>query len=739
MTIHKSLFIVFIFFVSINIYSQSEKEYCKQWRKEIDTISSLNKQFEFGKKIVSSIEDPLCKTEIYIYLGETIFTIEQKIDSALYFYDKAIIIGKKNNAENLLSVAYSQKAHLLIEDNRYSEALELLQKSRNILVKFAKSEHWKSYYQSHARLAQKKSDFQRALLYKDSTIAILKIHNDSVNLPNIIAEKGNYYLQLSDYENATNNLLLAIELKEKQENSEQLESLYHALGVSYLWWGQYEKAKKNLEISISKANESNYYYVSMIGYLRLAKAYRKLNQFEKGINAIDSSLTMAENFKYNSVIAEGLNEKGFIYVDNLKQYNKAENSFIKAYEILKKSNNNGALYSSLQGLVVVYHDTNRRTQEKQTLDELNTVTEKINSLPYSQQLHKHYSEYYEKVNDYSSSLNHLKKYYSIKDSISNKEIKAKVADLEAKYDTKNKELEIVNLNQEKKEQQQIAKQAEAKQYLYLLVAGFLLFLLGIGAWAFRKLRKQQKELTSTNQIKNHLFSIIAHDLRGMIVPFQRSGKILKYHIDKGNHEKTIELSQALEQNSESLSNMLDNLLNWSLEQMNGYKMNPEKISVEAQLSEIITGYKEQATYKKTTITLKHKEDLCIDFDKGAFHVIFRNLIGNALKYTEKGSICIEFASKNDLFLCSVTDTGVGMSQDQLEHLFTLEEKESAVGTQGEKGTGLGLNLVYRFIKMHHGTIEVSSEKRIGTRFDLRIPVKISLTKDKGAISKPLSA
>ncbi|RKM96356.1 sensor histidine kinase, partial [Aquimarina sp. BL5] len=224
------------------------------------------------------------------------------------------------------------------------------------------------------------------------------------------------------------------------------------------------------------------------------------------------------------------------------------------------------------------------------------------------------------------------------------------------------------------------------------------------------------------QVKNRLFSIIAHDLRGMIIPFQRSGKILKYHINKGNHEKTIELSQALEQNSESLSNMLDNLLNWSLGQMNGYKMNLQTMSISEELNDIVLGYEQQAAYKKTKIDLKYEEDLWVNLDKGAFHVIFRNLIGNALKYTEGGNIRIEFTSEDDMFLCSITDTGVGMSQDQLEHLFSLEEKKSTIGTQGEKGTGLGLNLVYRFIKMHKGTIQVSSEKRIGTRFDLKFPM-----------------
>jgi len=376
------------------------------------------------------------------------------------------------------------------------------------------------------------------------------------------------------------------------------------------------------------------------------------------------------------------------------------------------------LISALDGMAKINLKKKKYRESKKYIDLLEKQTELSKILIFKKALHYYKSDYYENTGKSEKALIHLKKFHSIKDSIANGEVKTKVAKLEKKYETKKKELNIVKLIKEKEEQQLVVQKAKAQQNLYLLAAGFLLLLLGIGAWAFRKLRKQQKELSETNQVKNRLFSIIAHDLRGMMIPFQRSGKILKHHIDKGNHQKTIELSQALEQNSESLSNMLDNLLNWSLEQMNGYKMNPEKISISEELSKIIEGYEQQATYKKTKIELKSTEDIAIYMDKGAFHVIFRNLIGNALKYTEEGNIRIAFKNENDLFTCSVMDTGIGMDPTQLENLFTLEEKKSTVGTKGEKGTGLGLNLVYRFIRMH-----VSSEKRLGSRFDIKIPIK----------------
>jgi len=251
-----------------------------------------------------------------------------------------------------------------------------------------------------------------------------------------------------------------------------------------------------------------------------------------------------------------------------------------------------------------------------------------------------------------------------------------------------------------------------------LIAGLVIFL---------KIKKQQralqkahKEVTGLNKVKDHLFSILAHDLRGMILPFQRVGKILKYHIGKGNYEKTEELALELERNSQNLSDVLNNLLNWSLEQMNSYKVNLTTISVTQELEEIVDGFKQHSSYKNTIIELDcDTKDIL--FDKGAFHLIFRNLIGNALKYTEDGIIKIKAIDRDNDITFTVEDNGVGISKEKAKKIFSLEKEQSTSGTKGEKGTGLGLNLVHRFVKLHKGLIDVTPRAPKGTSFNLFFP------------------
>ncbi|WP_108805285.1 ATP-binding protein [Aquimarina sp. Aq107] len=742
MTLQKLLLLLFSFFMSFSIYSQTENEYCERWHKTMDTIQSYEIAFRFCREMINKVDEK-CKAEIQISRGY-MFLNQRNIDSSIYYLDKGIKLAKKIDDSELLSSAYGKKAYNLALQNNKTEAELLLKQTRKLLVKYPESEHWILYHQTHAYLADIEADYEKALKHTDSTVIISEKNNFTSYLPSCYGNRGTYSIRLSKYEKAVDSFLKAIEVLEQDDKPSGLDMYYCMLATSYKRLKQYDIAIKYFKKAIEESDKTHNRYVRMITYSRMADAQRKLNLAEDALSSVDSTLVIARKLNDNGFISDALHTKATIYFENIEDYDKAEVYFKEAYQNILNANavkkmDDMMLISAIDGMAKISLKKRNFPSAKKYIDLLEIETDKSKILTFEKSLHYYKSDYYENTGESKKALMYLKKYHFIKDSVENEEVKTKVADLEKKYDTKKKELSIATLNKQKEEQKQIAQKAVSQQYMYLIAAAFLFLLLGIGAWAFRKLRKQQKELVSTNQVKNRLFSIIAHDLRGMIIPFQRSGKILKYHVENGNNEKTIELSQALEQNSESLSNMLDNLLNWSLEQMNGYKMNPQTISVNKELTEIISSYNQQAIYKKTKIELKHEDDFSINFDKGAFHVIFRNLIGNALKYTEEGNIRIEFKNKNDMFLCSVIDTGVGMSQSKLENLFNLLEKKSTIGTQGEKGTGLGLNLVYRFIKMHNGTINVSSEKRIGTRFDLSIPITISLTKEEGAISKPLSA
>jgi len=707
--------LIFIFIIH-NAFSQRNTQPCDSITKRAKSILNIEEAIKYSKNQLPFVDNN-CKLILYDFIGAKYYE-SRKLDSSLVYYDKAIAIRESTNNIKKIANIYSLRGFLLTIKNQKEEAKNSLDKAKKILDNYPDSDNWQSYYSGRAKLADKNKEYEKAILFMDSTIVLYKRLKLESSLSTTYHNKGVYYLRLSNYEKAIESLMQALKIKEDNKmNPSTIANTLYLIGICNMRLKQPEKA-------IQKSKLTNSKYIRLLCYTEMGISARYLNNNDKAIQFLDSAQVIAKKSNDNARLSQIYKEKGMICLKNEKEFAKAEEFLTNAYTIGKTSSQHLVTVSSINGIIELYLKKKQYGKVKRYLEDLKE-TISHNDVAYSKEaMHKYYSEYYEHTGKPNLALQHLKKYHKIKDSISNSEVKAKVADLEKKYETQKKELAIANLTEEKKQQEFKIQKAETRKNLYLIATLFLLVALSLGVWAFIKLRKQRKELMTMNQVKNRFFSIIAHDLRGMILPFQRSGKILKHHIEKGNYDKTIVLSQALEANSERLSNTLDNLLNWSLKQLNGYKMNPVLLSVQEELKEIVSGYEQQARYKQIDIEIVAEEAIQIVFDKGAFHVIFRNLIGNALKYTEKGKIQISCQKKDGNLVCSVSDTGVGMTTEQLNSLFNIENKYTTKGTQGEQGSGLGLNLVHRFIEMNNGNIKVSSEKANGTQFELKIPTVI---------------
>ena len=123
----------------------------------------------------------------------------------------------------------------------------------------------------------------------------------------------------------------------------------------------------------------------------------------------------------------------------------------------------------------------------------------------------------------------------------------------------------------------------------------------------------------------------------------------------------------------------------------------------------------QAALKGISITHEVDRSLIVSIDKNMFSTIIRNLVSNAIKFTNKGgTIKIKIDYKDQLLTCSIKDDGVGMDSHKLDKLFRIEEKVSTPGTNNEQGTGLGLILCKEFVDLHHGEIKATSELGKGT-------------------------
>jgi signal transduction histidine kinase len=234
------------------------------------------------------------------------------------------------------------------------------------------------------------------------------------------------------------------------------------------------------------------------------------------------------------------------------------------------------------------------------------------------------------------------------------------------------------------------------------------------------LQENEAELRHTNQTKDKLFSIIGHDLRSPIAALQDLLKLFKEgDIEQG---ELMNFIPKLRKDVDHIWFTLNNLLSWSRSQMKGYKANPKDINLNDIATENINFLSEVAENKKIHLINQIPESTLAWADENQISVVFRNLLSNALKFTnEKGSIIIGIKDLSDAWQIRVKDTGIGMDEDTQEKIFNKDSTITTYGTNNEKGTGLGLSLCQEMVTKNHGAIWVNSSPGQGSTFYFTLP------------------
>lgn len=236
--------------------------------------------------------------------------------------------------------------------------------------------------------------------------------------------------------------------------------------------------------------------------------------------------------------------------------------------------------------------------------------------------------------------------------------------------------------------------------------------------------KYLEELKDLNATKDRFFSIIAHDLKNPFSGLMGFSDLLVSDLEKGDYGSVLDYARILKSVSEQSYNLLVNLLEWSRSQRGAIKIERQPLSVKNLIAEHCSFFEGSANKKGIEIICEFKENDYILFsDSNMISTVLRNLISNAIKYTpsqgvieigaERGDGCIRFF---------VSDSGVGISQEDIEKLFRIDIHFSKHGTDNESGTGLGLIICKEFINRLSGEIGVNSELGKGSCFYFTIPL-----------------
>ena len=237
-----------------------------------------------------------------------------------------------------------------------------------------------------------------------------------------------------------------------------------------------------------------------------------------------------------------------------------------------------------------------------------------------------------------------------------------------------------------------------------------------------ELFETEKELQSLNQTKDKFFSIIAHDLINPFQPILGLSELLVTDLDRLSEEDIKKYASLIKDSAMRLFNLLSNLLKWTQAQTGRLSYDPENISLFELVNEILSFYKENARLKSIHLMNHIDKDILVYADRELVSAIIRNLVSNAIKFTNmNGYVKIDAIERTDFVEVSVEDNGTGIDSVRLEKIFSLESAISTRGTQNEEGTGLGLILCKEFVERNGGKIHVTSRKGKGTVFYFTLP------------------
>jgi len=379
---------------------------------------------------------------------------------------------------------------------------------------------------------------------------------------------------------------------------------------------------------------------------------------------------------------------------------------------------------------------------------------------------------------HSNALFYYKKASEIKDSIFNKENSIHFAEMQTRYETEKKERENIMLRKEEqlKNIQLKANKIEIQnQYVLILAFATLLLIFGVFAILLFKSRKdllkskalltkqnkeinvQKEELFTQREnlkeinillhdnsqalkvkkdelqgtisklkkaigYKHKIFSIIAHDLRG---PIGTISSIISLVLDNQlSEEKRKKLLSTTKESTVATYTLLENLLIWANNEQGKINFKPQSLILVGIIESNIDLLRETANEKSLEFFLKMETEIVIFADYNTVDTIFRNLISNAIKFSKQnGIIQILIKEMPDFVEISVIDAGVGMSANVLKNVLDTDKYFTDPGTYGEKGSGLGLQLCFEFIKMNKGNYRVESKEEEGTNFTFTLPIE----------------
>lgn len=622
------------------------------------------KQLNEAKKVADKVE---------VFLSALIYFSNENIDSFQYYSNKALSYCRDNKYKLGEGKIVSQLALIDDSQGRINLSIERVKYALEIY----RQEHFMTgvanLLSNMGSLEASKGNFDVAVKYMLESARLQDSLGSDYGSMIAYMNMGSMYLMFDDLKSAEKYLRISEEYSKKIDLSDKTISLYNLIGVLYAMKGQKDSALTTFLDNLEKSGKKNF------------------------IESHTECLSYLGNYYYDN----GNDKKAIYYLE-------------KGLEIATKNEIMELKSNFLVQIAMIYADDHPELAMP-LLQQAMTIASEMGNQSFMITIYEAEVDMLKRMNKFKEALEINDKKQKIKDSLFSINKAIELTSISATYELEKSNLKVQEL-------ERISERNATQRNSLIVIISVVSLLLFVTLYYFRKintlnhrLNKQQAELQDLNNMKDKLFSIVGHDLRG---PVARLPVLLDVYEDPDTSpEEKKYLLDSLREHNKSLMEMLDKLLFWGQSLVKGIRMQAQVLNVNDIVRQNIELKKLALQEKNINIVDNVPHDLSVNADITHFDFIIRNLLSNAIKYTFAGGT-ITVAADTSKFpgftVISVSDTGTGIAADLLSKVFMPEQ--SLPGTADEKGTGIGLMLCKEFAYLNGGDIWAESEEGKGATF-----------------------
>ena len=692
---------------------------------------------------------------LLLFAGCNFNNPRMQIDTSGYLSSFPTSVGELQNALENESISPVRQMQILSElyhktaQSDTSTAFVYLHQMRSLEQNLS---DWLSkaiFYNTMGDYYYKKDSLQKAIDMYDRALPLLLNDNSTLfqnEQAKTLTHKGLIYQQNDDYETAYSLYLEAEKLYLNTENYNRLVNLYGKMSNIFLRnSSDFERHKQILQKAndiIARVTDPDAmvdYYIQQGVVSGNYEEYENSAAFYKQALEI---LNQTQNlYQLHTVY---YNMGYFARVQEL--YDEAETYYRISLSIAEKSGNKFDICDGNYGLGIILYYQRRFDEAEIHVQKALQIAQDVQSkllirncfsvlgqLEYERDNLKKAFDYYDSYFDYLEEL------FSI-------ESQSKLAFMAVKYETARKDFEI-------EQQQNVIARQNMQRWLFIAGIAVCLAFLAL-LWYMLRLRnhrntalternaaldERNNALSEMNSAKDKFFNIISHDLKNPAVALLDSLKLLVENGRAWDADTLTKYYAELLHSAEGHVELIYGLLDWTRVQTGRMTYTPEPFFLAARLRFNVSQVRDIATKKGVTLINTIPDDAFVEADANILTTVVRNLLTNAVKFTPAGgavtlsAVAVDCrdgacpvstgeqpADAANKYIISISDTGIGMTPEQISNLFCLDSAQSRSGTAGEQGTGLGLIVCRDLLEKHGSTLHVESAEGTGSTFSFEI-------------------